>query len=498
MSFDTLTATLAFPVGAGGSITFAYPSGRNADSYRGNGAVLTDSAGTVARQEGEMFSVIYGTTSIKVVYGAGPLVAAGTVSLKLPFSVEADVLSGASSSSSLIQRLKTAAALGGLPPVMASPPTVTAQAAETSTITTHDDYRTIVGAEDEVSPGVLTDYFEYTFTPVLGGHSYPDYLYIRNATVNYGATVGADLRGNYASFGFCTDAPTFEYIYKGLSGSAYRVLVNEYDGKGFQLVSATPTAGRPNDGAMYYDKYAFGSRKPRHIVVLGLHRVYGVRVDKASKVWKPKRYPDRIKAVFLGDSYTEGTGVDYGDGAWSAQAGYPLGWEVWNSGVGGTGYLANLTNTALTFRGRLTSDVTALQPDVIVIAGGINDSASASAIQTEAAALYAQALSENPSAVIFVAGPWTAPASGTALTTDTALRAAARAQGPYGTRLFYVETISDPQGAWQSGTGRVGATAGDGNSDVYIGTDGVHPVQAGHTYLGNRFATAVKQLLGTL
>jgi hypothetical protein len=106
MSYDTLSTTLAFPVGAGGSISFAYPSGRNADSYRSNGAVLTDSAGTVTRQEQEVFSVIYGASSITVAYGAGPMVAAGSASLKVPLSVEAEVLSGASSSSGVFRNFK--------------------------------------------------------------------------------------------------------------------------------------------------------------------------------------------------------------------------------------------------------------------------------------------------------------------------------------------------------------------------------------------------------
>lgn len=102
MSFDTLSATLAFPIGPGGSITFAYPSGRSADSYSRNGAVLTDANGAVARQEAEMFSVLYGPSSVKVVYGAGPTVAAGSVALKVPLSIEADVLSGGSSSSTSV------------------------------------------------------------------------------------------------------------------------------------------------------------------------------------------------------------------------------------------------------------------------------------------------------------------------------------------------------------------------------------------------------------
>ena len=44
---------------------------------------------------------------------------------------------------------------------------------------------------------------------------------------------------------------------------------------------------------------------------------------------------------------------------------------------------------------------------------------------------------------------------------------------------------------WMTGSGRSGAPAKDGNSDVYRGSDGTHPTQAGHDYLGTRLAFAI-------
>lgn len=42
-----------------------------------------------------------------------------------------------------------------------------------------------------------------------------------------------------------------------------------------------------------------------------------------------------------------------------------------------------------------------------------------------------------------------------------------------------------------TGTGRVGATTGHGNSDIFIGTDNAHPTQAGHDALGVAIASQV-------
>jgi len=52
-------------------------------------------------------------------------------------------------------------------------------------------------------------------------------------------------------------------------------------------------------------------------------------------------------------------------------------------------------------------------------------------------------------------------------------------------------TIATVGPALWSGTGRVGATTGAGNSDLYVSTDGVHPSQAGHNAIG----TAAGRLL---
>ncbi|CDP50633.1 hypothetical protein [Devosia sp. DBB001] len=89
-----------------------------------------------------------------------------------------------------------------------------------------------------------------------------------------------------------------------------------------------------------------------------------------------------------------------------------------------------------------------------------------------------------------VIGPWRAPGTNPPLTIFDAVRLAATAQldAVASKRLFYVDTLAEN---WQQIAGRIGATGGIGNSNVYIGTDNIHPAQAGHDYLGRRVFDAV-------
>ena len=62
------------------------------------------------------------------------------------------------------------------------------------------------------------------------------------------------------------------------------------------------------------------------------------------------------------------------------------------SAGGGTGYLADNSGTRETMRGRLQTAVIDHAPDVVLVAGGLNDWAvyTGAAIAAEAALLYAE------------------------------------------------------------------------------------------------------------
>lgn len=85
----------------------------------------------------------------------------------------------------------------------------------------------------------------------------------------------------------------------------------------------------------------------------------------------PPAEPTQV--LFFGDSYTVGTGLDDASARWTSQVATELGWVEINAGCPGSGF----TRSALrcgTFAERLP-ELAVFEPDVVVVAGGLNDRA---------------------------------------------------------------------------------------------------------------------------
>lgn len=86
----------------------------------------------------------------------------------------------------------------------------------------------------------------------------------------------------------------------------------------------------------------------------------------------------RAVVVFMGDSYTQGTGASTRASQWSSIVSAEEGWHEINLGRGGTGFLANSSfqgcglESCPNYAGMLPEAVNA-QPSLLVIAGGQND-----------------------------------------------------------------------------------------------------------------------------
>lgn len=309
--------------------------------------------------------------------------------------------------------------------------------------------------------------------------------------------------------------------------------------------------------ATYYCKATFRSRAMRRIrVESNQGRFAGVVTGPGDSITPAPT--GRPRCVWVGDSFTDSVGADNGaiDGL-PRQTGHLLGWDVTPSGIGSTGYLNPGIGTT-NFRDRVQNDVIDQNPDIVVVAGGINDRGyTATALQAEAELLFAAIRAGLPNAVLIVVSPFfyqgcetttfmtsllpayravkaaaaTAgalfvdviemPLEGTAASgtleaattasdvtfstdvpfplratveigngTDTPERRIVRAvsgSGPYThtvTALSYDHNAGDDVvqvgSCFYTGTGRVGATTGDGNCDYYVASDAVHPSQAGH------------------
>jgi lysophospholipase L1-like esterase len=173
--------------------------------------------------------------------------------------------------------------------------------------------------------------------------------------------------------------------------------------------------------------------------------------------------------------------------------------DIWASGSGSTGYLNTAGGTKFTLRQRIT-DLTGPSPDIIGIAMGLNDAASPVAnVQSELQLVLAAIRAVLPTTPIFVFGSFL---GNVAIATIQALEAGLKTTVDLAAAsdqdLFFVPVtgIGLPSDTpWIFGTGRSGATTGDGNADLYTGgvngADAVHPTTAGHLHIGFRAADGI-------
>lgn len=357
------------------------------------------------------------------------------------------------------------------PTVMAAPPTVTVSAA--------NDGTTIPGS-------VRHDATDTALTWLSAGYVNATLAGYANSRQSSNLTSSQPANGRLR-FEFETDCDQFEIaVQTTASGTipAYRFWV---DG---QLLTAAPQTGLTSGAAIYFIKVAFTGRAPRRVTFEGAYLDFiGLWAHPTVTLWASTR-PLGPRVVWVGDSFSEGSGGDWWWDSWAMKAGRPLGWHIIPSAVGSTGYLANGGGGGkVKYRDRVASDVTALNPDIVVVTGGYNDTGEFTAAQEgdEAALLYAAIKAANPAATLVVCGP-NFPTGITALGTATDFRDAIKARAVAAGALW-VDPVQYPAGAsWITGNGKVGLTNGSGNADFYTGTDGVHPSQAGHDYLARRFA----------
>lgn len=283
---------------------------------------------------------------------------------------------------------------------------------------------------------------------------------------------------------FMHDGSAFELA--TLSGANIMAMV---DG---ELVSLTATAineGGNNARLVLYD---FGSRAIRHIRLWGgFMRVGGVRIGPTDSIWRP-HIPLGPRVIVMADSFGNGTLC------FAHWCGWALGWrDVWVSFIGSTGYIAQ-GSAGVNFNDRVQADVLAYDPGIVIVAGGINDGgAGAAAIQAAAETLFDAILAHTPRPAVIAVGPWCASGFPNAniLAARTGISAAATAKG-----AAYVDNVGTGTSAlntlgWMTGTGKVGATQGNGNADVYTSSDGTHPTADGQKYLGHRLAAAIGELM---
>lgn len=358
--------------------------------------------------------------------------------------------------------------------VMATPPVITLSAPDVASSIAGS----VLTGPVNTATGLLGGPFRYAGSNVTWlGAGWPVENFIASRQ-----SLTDPLGGQPYAVEFITDADAFE-VWVYATGGRSRFTVNG------QRATLDPMAALPSNGSLYYYKVQFASAATRVIRWDSPYSAFGgVRVGAAYSVTPPTGITDGKRMIVLGDSFVEGVGALSPIDGFAPLAGYGLGHDdSWASGSGSTGYLAvGGVAGKVTFRSRAQNDVLRWNPEVIVVAGGLNDGAfTAAQLTAEAGLLFAMLKGGAPDAQIVVLSPFW-PNS---LTIATILPVAAAIQAAALTaRLPYVDMLTDP---WITGSGKVGATNGTGNADIYISSDGAHPSPAGHVYIAGRLAAAV-------
>lgn len=297
---------------------------------------------------------------------------------------------------------------------------------------------------------------------------------------------------------FGTDAAVLQLRFNYQTAGMYRLWVD-----GRRYTDLMLPVGGTTPGSTHLMTVSLGVAQAR-TVRLDFYTVPfgGVHLPPGATMWSTAARSDRF--MVFGDSLPDGSSMNTGGGGgtWGHKAARLLGYDdYWNEARGGTGYITSGSFTTLA--NRVATDVIANNPTKLVVWAGYNDNAGSQvSIGTAASALYAAIDAGLPDCEVYVIGCWSPTGSpGSTLTnTDTTLRTAAAAAGfPFispitGACYNASGTLVATHGAWITGTGRVGATTGTGNADTYIGTDAVHPTDAGHAYLARRIAAAIQEL----
>ena len=168
--------------------------------------------------------------------------------------------------------------------------------------------------------------------------------------------------------------------------------------------------------------------------------------------------------------------------------------DVWIDGIGGTGFLSvsgGFGTPNNTYIDRAQGIISSA-PDILVVSNAFaNDSYngnSASAITTAADNFCTTIRNALPDCKIVLMSGIRAPLYGDR--TATYATVMSNLQG-IRNDLYFIDT-----GFWLDMAGYTpGHTTGTGNSDIYIGNDGIHPTIEGHAYLRSRIAPKLQHIL---
>lgn len=323
----------------------------------------------------------------------------------------------------------------------------------------------------------------------------------------------------------------FEVTFQQLAASA-RVHIFIDD----RPISAAPQTPTTSTGTTYM-KVAFSAAGMRRVKILARKMgFYNVRVPTGAAITATPA--KRARIAVIGASFSWGYAGAYDQlTSWPWRLAQLTDTEVLQSAISGTGYtILNRYDAAVR-----VAAVAGWTPDLIIVEGSGNDEAASEAdLQSAAASLYSKLATALPGVPVVVVGPMPRDHTQTLTATRAKLLRAVKAAADTapnvvgfidpvgavdsmaayatgatyaaGARVTYqgavyrarVAVASAPATlatsdwellSWFTGTGKAGATVGDGNRDALLYSDGSHPTEAGQAYLATCILRELRSIL---
>lgn len=286
----------------------------------------------------------------------------------------------------------------------------------------------------------------------------------------------------------------------GFTTHALRVLVNG------RYVGSLLPQNFISSGSSNYITLVFDTAEARVVTLQGMQNdaIVSLHVPPGGSATKPSKAIDRVTALCGGDSITEGTGCTYpGLEAWFKVLSRRMGWaDARQVGVGSTGYFSNNNGNRKTLRQQITdwpivnSDLNMADVDLTFLSAGVNDSGTSSptAWRDEVSATIQAARNVTPNALIVVTGTNSGIGGpgATYVNLEGWLRDGFNAAADARSLFIPFATAPIPPLA---GTGTVGAPAGNGNNDLGLNADALHPNAIGATAIARHVEAALLNYL---
>jgi hypothetical protein len=139
--------------------------------------------------------------------------------------------------------------------------------------------------------------------------------------------------------------------------------------------------------------------------------------------------------------------------------------------------------------------VLSLNPDILLVHGGINDSGTNAQFQAAMVSFLAAVRAVNKTIPVIVLGSNSYSATNRTSVEIPREQAFAAGVGQFGDpSVVFVPMLTATEGAYFTGTGTSVAPNGSGNADVYISSTN-HPLATGHLFYARRLADKLRAVI---